>query len=109
MNWRKRKAVPYRITLYHRDHTDRLGIANHWTGLRGYRKPCCKVCCNDRHCSGCRNCRNCTNGPIRGNYDGLVALCAVTRESLPNQPIILSARKNISRKTEDKARDFQSE
>ena len=34
----------------------------------------------------------------------VVVLCAVTRESLPNQPIILSARKNISRKTEDKAR-----
>lgn len=38
----------------------------------------------------------------RGNYDGLVVLCAITRESLPNQPIIVSSRKQISiRRNED--------
>jgi hypothetical protein len=56
------------------------------------------VCCQDATCSGCRNCRGCANGPIRGAYDGLVVLCSVTRESLPNLPIVLSARKALSRK-----------
>ncbi len=41
------------------------GIANHWTGVRGYRKPCCKVCCSDRHCTGCSKCIKCVNGPTR--------------------------------------------
>ena len=60
--------------------------------MRGYRKSCCKVCCTDRHCTGCRVCRGCHNGPVRGGYDGLVVLCAVTRESLPNQPVIVSRK-----------------
>ena len=28
------------------------GIASHWTGMRGLRKKCCKVCCDDTSCSG---------------------------------------------------------
>ncbi len=66
------------------------------------------MCCNDRHCTGCKSCRNCTNGPIRGNYDGLVVLCSITRESLPNQPVVVSSRRNIiNRKTEDKLPDHE--
>ncbi len=33
----------------------------------------------------------------RGNYDGLVVLTAVTRESLPNQPIVVSKKSILSR------------
>ena len=59
------------------------GIASHWTGVRGYRKKCCKVCCEDITCNGCGTCNGCHNSPIRGNYDGLVVLTAITREALP--------------------------
>eukprot|EP00093_Oithona_nana_P005370 05370.XXX_230905_229539_1 [CDS] Oithona nana genome sequencing. len=60
------------------------GISSHWTGVRGFRKKCCKVCCVDLTCNGCGVCRGCTNSPVRGNYDGLVVLAAITRETLPN-------------------------
>ena len=65
--------------------------------MRGYRKSCCKTCCQDKSCTGCTVCKKCLNGPIRGNYDGLVVLTAVTRESLPNQPVIVSKRTTISK------------
>ena len=52
--------------------------------MRGFRRKCCKVCCDDTTCTGCTTCRGCTNGPIRGNYDGLVVLAAITQEPLPN-------------------------
>ena len=60
------------------------GISSHWTGVRGFRKKCCKVCCVDLTCNGCGVCRGCTNNPVRGNYDGLVVLAAITQETLPN-------------------------
>ncbi len=75
--------------------------------LQGEVKPCfpsakyievIQVCCHDRNCPGCTTCRNkCVNGPVRGNYDGLVVLTAVTRDSLPNQPIVVSKRTAISK------------
>ena len=34
-------------------------------------------------------------------------LCAITRESLPNQPIIVSSRKALSKKTEDRLPDHE--
>jgi hypothetical protein len=37
------------------------------------------------------------NGPVRGNYDGLVALCAVTKETLPNAGSVVSAVSNVNR------------
>ena len=33
------------------------GISSHWTGMRGFRKKCCKVCCEDTVCSGCNTCK----------------------------------------------------
>jgi len=83
------------------------GVASRWAGQRGYRKSCCKVCCTDKHCSGCHSCRRCQNGPVRGNYDGLVVLTAVTRDTLPNQPIIVSKRTSISRKVDDRKADHE--
>lgn len=59
------------------------GISGAWTGARGYRRICCKNCCAERNCTGCKNCKGCINSPIRGNYDGLVVLAAVTRDVLP--------------------------
>ena len=32
---------------------------------------------------GCQKCLGCYNGPIRGNYDGLVVLAAITKDTLP--------------------------
>ena len=48
------------------------------------RKSCCKVCCQEKLCSGCSkmDCE-CKNGPIRGNYDGLVVLACVTKDTTP--------------------------
>lgn len=60
------------------------GIASRWTGVRGYRKKCCKNCCEDVTCNGCGVCKGCLNSPVRGNYDGLVVLTIVTKETLPN-------------------------
>jgi len=58
------------------------GISAHWSGSRGFRKSCCKVCCVDKLCSGCKNCL-CNAGPIRGAYDGMVVLTCVTKECVP--------------------------
>ncbi len=44
---------------------------------------------------------------VRGNYDGLVVLTAVTRESLPNQPIVVSRKSILSRKQEEKLADHE--
>ena len=77
------------------------GIASHWTGARGYRKRCCKNCCVDMSCSGCGLCRGCIASPVRGNYDGLVVLAAITRESLPNYPQVMrETRGHIRRQLE---------
>jgi hypothetical protein len=46
---------------------------------------------------GCRKCNGCLNGPVRGNYDGLVVLCAVTKETLPNVGTTVSAASNVNR------------
>ena len=32
---------------------------------------------------GCKKCSGCINGPIRGNYDGLVVLTVITKDVLP--------------------------
>ena len=37
------------------------GISSHWTGVRGFRKKCCKACCLDLTCNGCGVCKGCTN------------------------------------------------
>jgi len=58
------------------------GISSHWSGSRGFRKSCCKVCCVDKLCAGCKDCL-CKQGPLRGAYDGMVVLACVTKESLP--------------------------
>lgn len=58
------------------------GIASAWSGWRGLRKSCCKVCCSDLQCGGCRECL-CRQGPTRGQYDGLVVLTCLTRQSMP--------------------------
>ena len=60
------------------------GISSVWSGARGLRKSCCKVCCQEKLCSGCNriNCE-CKNGPIRGNYDGLVVLACITKDTTP--------------------------
>ncbi|XP_023323509.1 uncharacterized protein LOC111697665 [Eurytemora carolleeae] len=57
------------------------GISNHWAGPRGLRKSCCKICCADKLCGGCKDCL-CKHGPVRGGYDGLVVLAAITRDSV---------------------------
>ena len=58
------------------------GISNAWSGARGLRKSCCKVCCNDKLCGGCKDCL-CRQGPIRGHYDGMVVLTCITKDSTP--------------------------
>ena len=58
------------------------GISSVWSGARGLRKSCCKVCCSDTQCGGCRECL-CRQGPVRGLYDGLVILTCLTRQSVP--------------------------
>jgi len=63
------------------------GISNLWSGSRGFRKSCCKLCCNDKTCNGCKECL-CRQGPVRGSYDGMVMLTAITKECLqPNTGI----------------------
>ncbi|XP_040582450.1 uncharacterized protein [Lepeophtheirus salmonis] len=76
------------------DHMDPMtwkkeGITQHWSGKRGFRKACCKVCCTDKVCIGCTKDKGCYNAPIRGCYDGLVVLTAITKESLPNQYTVI--------------------
>ena len=60
------------------------GVSSVWSGARGLRKSCCKVCCQEKLCSGCSrlDC-DCKNGPVRGNYDGLVVLACLTKETSP--------------------------
>jgi hypothetical protein len=58
------------------------GISNAWSGARGLRKTCCKVCCNDKLCGGCKDCL-CRQGPVRGHYDGMVILTCITKDSAP--------------------------
>ena len=41
------------------------GLSNHWSGTRGFKKSCCKVCCRDKLCVGCTACR-CRHGTVRG-------------------------------------------
>ena len=48
------------------------------------RKSCCKVCCEEKLCCGCSSLDcECKNGPVRGNYDGLVVLACINKESSP--------------------------
>lgn len=76
--------------------------------MRGYRKKCCKVCCTDITCNGCGVCKGCTNSPIRGNYDGLVVLTAVTRDSLPNYHTVMTGSTVQSRKNQEKFLDHEN-
>ena len=57
-------------------------LSNHWSGPRGFRKICCKVCCRDKLCGGCRVCL-CRQNPVRGLFDGMVVLTCITKDSLP--------------------------
>ena len=42
--------------------------------------------CGLRYClQGCKLCRGCLNSPIRGSYDGLVVLAAVTKDMMPKK------------------------
>ena len=50
-------------------------------------------------CQGCRKCNGCLNGPVRGNYDGLVVLSAVTKETLPNVGSMMASVSNVNRYT----------
>lgn len=84
------------------------GISSSWTGMRGYRKRCCKVCCTDVTCSGCNVCKGCINSPIRGNYDGLVVLTAVTRETLPNISTIVTGHTQAARKNQERHLDHEN-
>ena len=60
------------------------GVSSVWSGARGLRKSCCKVCCQEKLCSGCSRLEcECKNGPVRGNYDGLVVLAALTKDTTP--------------------------
>ena len=60
------------------------GVSSAWSGARGLRKSCCKVCCQEKLCSGCSRLEcDCKNGPVRGNYDGLVVLACLTKETSP--------------------------
>ena len=44
----------------------------------------CQVCCQEKLCSGCpRQECECKQGPVRGNYDGLVVLACLTRDTTP--------------------------
>lgn len=78
------------------------GISSHWSGMRGFRRKCCKVCCDDTTCTGCTTCRGCTNGPIRGNYDGLVVLTAITKETLPNYHTVMTGTSDKARRLQEK-------
>ena len=51
------------------------------------RKSCCKVCCQEKLCSGRSkmDCE-CKNGPI--NYNGLVVLACVTKDTTPTYTLI---------------------
>ena len=74
------------------------GISSVRSGARGLRKSCCKVCCPEKLCSGCNkmDCE-CKNGPIRGNYDGLVVLACVTKDTAPRSgPIIKIDHEDLS-------------
>ena len=50
-------------------------------------------------------CKGCNNAPIRGNYDGLVVLAAVTRETLPNYPNATRATTLQAKKQQEKLLD----
>ena len=63
------------------------GISASWSGGRGLRKSCCKVCCSDTQCGGCRECL-CRQGPVRGHYDGLVVLTCLTKQTVPRGSLL---------------------
>ena len=43
-----------------------------------------QVCCQEKLCSGCSRLEcECKHGPVRGNYDGLVVLACLTRDTTP--------------------------
>ena len=54
---------------------------------------------------GCGLCSGCNKSPIRGNYDGLVVLAAVTRETLPNYPNYARANTMQAKKQQEKLLD----
>ena len=49
---------------------------------RRLRRSCCSLCCSDLSCPGCRTCL-CRSGPVRGSYDGLVAITCLQRRTMP--------------------------
>ena len=49
--------------------------------------------------------KGCTNGPIRGNYDGLVVLTSVTKETLPNYNTIMTGKSDQVRRNQEKFLD----
>ena len=83
------------------------GIAKEWSGFRGVRRVCCKNCCVDRECNGCKVCRGCLNSPIRGDYDGLVVLTAVTKEILPLVEVVVQGVPNASKRNADRFLDSE--
>ena len=47
------------------------------------------------------------NGPIRGNYDGLVVLTAITKDILPTKGVNVSGLPNINKKTQERFLDHE--
>jgi hypothetical protein len=59
-------------------------------------------------CNGCGVCKGCTNSPIRGNYDGMVVLSAITRETLPNYNTVITGATLQARRNQEKFLDHEN-
>ena len=56
---------------------------------------------------GCKKCNGCLNSPIRGNYDGMVILAAITKDILPFSTIPVDDVTNVNLKNKDQYMDHE--
>lgn len=58
---------------------------------------------------GCKKCTGCLNSPVRGNYDGLVVLTAITKDILPHggSSAGISGLPNSNKKNQDRFLDHE--
>lgn len=56
---------------------------------------------------GCKKCNGCLNSPIRGNYDGMVILAAITKDILPFSALPVDEVTNANPKNKDQYIDHE--